>query len=107
MARKKRDTSKKRAEIVAAAIRAFQADGYDNTSMDRIAEVARIWDRALRARPPRGDAVLDASGVEYCDGAGMGLIHEMTRRQRCRGDNLRVDGLREDLAEFLQHGADS
>ncbi len=47
MVRKKRDTSKKRHSIVDAAIRAFQEEGYDNTSMDRIAEVAGASKRTV------------------------------------------------------------
>ena len=35
----KRDTSQKRHEILDAAVREFQAVGYDSTSMDRIAKV--------------------------------------------------------------------
>jgi TetR/AcrR family transcriptional regulator of autoinduction and epiphytic fitness len=46
-ARKKRDTSEKRESIVSAAIEAFQADGYDNTSMDRIAELAGASKRTV------------------------------------------------------------
>ena len=43
----KRDTSRKRNEILDAAIREFQAVGYDNTSMDRIAEVAGASKRTV------------------------------------------------------------
>ena len=45
-----------------------------------MAAVATVWDRVLRAVPGKGDAVLDASGLDYCDGAGMALIHEMADR---------------------------
>lgn len=45
--RRKRDTSRKRAEIIDAAVQAFQEDGYDNTSMDRIAELAGASKRTL------------------------------------------------------------
>lgn len=43
----KRDTSKKRNEILDAAVREFQAVGYDNTSMDRIAESAGASKRTV------------------------------------------------------------
>ena len=43
----KRDTSQKRHEILDAAIREFQAVGYDNTSMDRIAESAGASKRTV------------------------------------------------------------
>lgn len=45
--RKKRDTSRKRAEILNAAVDAFREHGYDNTSMDRIAEVAGASKRTV------------------------------------------------------------
>lgn len=40
MTAKKRDTSKKRESILDAAAQAFMNEGYDNASMDRIAELA-------------------------------------------------------------------
>ena len=43
----KRDTSKKRHEILDAAVREFQAEGYENTSMDRIAESAGASKRTV------------------------------------------------------------
>jgi len=43
----KRDTSKKHHEILDAAIREFQAVGYDSTSMDRIAESAGASKRTV------------------------------------------------------------
>ncbi|MEM7416666.1 MAG: TetR/AcrR family transcriptional regulator [Gemmatimonadota bacterium] len=45
--RKKRDTSRKRAEILDAAVQAFREHGFDNTSMDRIAEVAGASKRTV------------------------------------------------------------
>lgn len=47
MARRERDTSKKRNSIIDAAIKAFQEEGYDKTSMDRIAEVAGASKRTV------------------------------------------------------------
>jgi TetR/AcrR family transcriptional regulator of autoinduction and epiphytic fitness len=47
MVRKKRDTSKKRRSIVEAGIQAFQEEGYDNTSMDWIAELAGASKRTV------------------------------------------------------------
>ncbi|MEM7164560.1 MAG: TetR/AcrR family transcriptional regulator [Planctomycetota bacterium] len=43
----KRDTSRKRHEILDAAAREFQAVGYDNTSMDRIADSAGASKRTV------------------------------------------------------------
>ena len=60
MVRKKRDTSKKRNSIVDAAIRAFQEEGYDNTSMDRIAEVAGASKRTVYNHFPSKEALFEA-----------------------------------------------
>lgn len=47
MADKKRDTSKKRTAILDAAALAFTQDGYDNSSMDRIAVLAGASKRTV------------------------------------------------------------
>lgn len=47
MADKKRDTSKKKTAILDAAALAFTQDGYDNSSMDRIAELAGASKRTV------------------------------------------------------------
>lgn len=60
MSRKKRDTSEKRESIVTAAIEAFQAEGYDNTSMDRIAEVAGASKRTVYNHFPSKEALFEA-----------------------------------------------
>lgn len=60
MAGKKRDTSRKRKSIVDAAIRAFQEEGYDNTSMDRIAEVAGASKRTLYNHFASKEALFEA-----------------------------------------------
>ena len=65
MRRKKRDTSRKRAEIVSAAIRAFQEDGYGNTSMDRIAEVAGASKRTVYNHFPSKEALFGAVVDEF------------------------------------------
>jgi TetR/AcrR family transcriptional regulator of autoinduction and epiphytic fitness len=60
MVRKKRDTSKKRNSIVDAAIRAFQEEGYDNTSMDRIAEMAGASKRTVYNHFASKEALFEA-----------------------------------------------
>jgi TetR/AcrR family transcriptional regulator of autoinduction and epiphytic fitness len=69
MSRKQRDTSKKRAEIVAAAIQAFQAEGYDNTSMDRIAEVAGASKRTVYNHFPSKEELFSAAIEVFLDRA--------------------------------------
>ena len=60
MAIKTRDTSEKRESIVDAAIRAFQQDGYESTSMDRIAEVAGASKRTVYNHFPSKEALFEA-----------------------------------------------
>jgi TetR/AcrR family transcriptional regulator of autoinduction and epiphytic fitness len=64
----KRDTSAKRKSILAAAIRAFRDEGYDNASMDRIAESAGASKRTVYNHFPSKDelfqAVIDQFGQE-------------------------------------------
>ena len=60
MGRKKRDTSLKKASIMQAAIRAFQEEGYDKTSMDRIAEVAGASKRTVYNHFASKDALFKA-----------------------------------------------
>ncbi len=57
----KRDTSKKRQEILEAAIREFEAVGYDNTSMDRIAEAAGASKRTVYNHFPSKEALFRAT----------------------------------------------
>jgi len=47
MTGRKRDTNKKRNSILDAAAQAFMRNGYDNTSMDRIAELAGASKRTV------------------------------------------------------------
>ena len=62
---------------------------------------ASIWDAAVKALPGTGNAELDASELEYCDGVGMTLIHDLAIQQRRAGGTLTVTGLRDDLESFL------
>jgi phospholipid/cholesterol/gamma-HCH transport system permease protein len=63
-----------------------------------------IWHRALgildRAQSPR--LVLDASGIEYCDDAGIGLIVELSRTQAKAGGSFEIRGLRPEFQELLE-----
>jgi phospholipid/cholesterol/gamma-HCH transport system permease protein len=58
--------------------------------------IAAVWQRAVdevdRARPRR--LVLEASEVEYCDGAGIGLLVELCFRQHRHGGEYELQGLR-------------
>ncbi|GLP95484.1 TetR/AcrR family transcriptional regulator [Paraferrimonas sedimenticola] len=57
---KKRDTSRKRNSILDAAIHAFQQKGFDNTSMDYVAEVAGASKRTVYNHFPSKEALFQA-----------------------------------------------
>jgi TetR/AcrR family transcriptional regulator, regulator of autoinduction and epiphytic fitness len=57
MAARKRDTSKKHKSILDAAARVFQDEGYENASMDRIAEVAAASKRTVYNHFPSKEAL--------------------------------------------------
>jgi len=57
---RKRDTSKKRDSILDAATRVFIAEGYDRSSMDRIAEVADASKRTVYDHFPGKDVLFRA-----------------------------------------------
>ena len=54
--RKKRDTSKKRLAILDGAIRVFIENGYETSSMDRIAEAAGVSKRTVYNHFPSKEA---------------------------------------------------
>ncbi|KPK66267.1 MAG: hypothetical protein AMK73_00435 [Planctomycetes bacterium SM23_32] len=70
---------------------------------------AGAWREALRllegAAP--GRAVVDASRVDYCDGAGIALLRELRRRQDARGGELVIEGLAEESRSSLERFEDA
>ncbi len=60
MTDKKRNTSKKRTAIIDAAAQAFMQDGYDNASMDRIAELAGASKRTVYNHFPSKEDLFQA-----------------------------------------------
>jgi phospholipid/cholesterol/gamma-HCH transport system permease protein len=58
--------------------------------------VSSLWNEALAALTVRGavPVVIDASGVEYCDGAGVALLIDLLRQPRSNGKEVRVRNLR-------------
>jgi phospholipid/cholesterol/gamma-HCH transport system permease protein len=62
------------------------------------------WRRALPLAEEAGEGtvILDASGVEYCDGAGAGLLLALRQRREERGGRLEIRGLREEFAGLLR-----
>jgi phospholipid/cholesterol/gamma-HCH transport system permease protein len=48
------------------------------------------------------DLVVDASGVEYCDGTGASLLVALRQRQRDAGGSFTLQGLRDDFRQLLE-----
>jgi phospholipid/cholesterol/gamma-HCH transport system permease protein len=69
------------------------------------AETARLWAGTLaeleQGRAGGRRVRVDASGVTYCDGAGMGLLLELRRRAAGAGLEFEVAGLPENLRRIL------
>jgi len=66
--------------------------------------VAAIWDAALAALDshPRSPLIIDATAVEYCDGAGIALLVELLRRPRDSGATVSVRGLQDRFEQLLR-----
>lgn len=65
-----------------------------------------VWRRAAAAvtTAKTQNVVVDASGVEYCDGAGIALLVHLRLLQSRAGRSLRIDGLRPEFASLLNDG---
>ena len=63
----------------------------------------RIWSDVMKlvGRTAGKALVVDAGGVDYCDGAGAGLLLEMTRRQVMTHGGIEFLGLRDDIKRFV------
>ncbi len=63
----------------------------------------QAWRRVfglLDADPP-ARVIVEAEGIDYCDGVGAGLLVEIERRQRERGAQSEVRGMREEVRRLL------
>jgi phospholipid/cholesterol/gamma-HCH transport system permease protein len=67
------------------------------------AGVGQVWLAAASAidRTGREAVRLDASGVDYCDGAGAAFLVAMEQRAAGLGGNLTLSGLREEFSAIL------
>jgi phospholipid/cholesterol/gamma-HCH transport system permease protein len=63
----------------------------------------RAWRQAMSLTDPlRGAALtVDASGLRYCDGAGVSLLLELRQRQGAAGGRFELRGLREQFQQLL------
>ena len=66
-----------------------------------------VWRRATTAvtGAQASNVTVDASAVDYCDGAGIALLLQLRRLQRQAGGNLEVTGLRPEFAALLDDAA--
>ncbi|HUT25576.1 MAG TPA: ABC transporter permease, partial [Sumerlaeia bacterium] len=65
---------------------------------------AAAWREAMAALEAAGEArgvAVDGSGIEYCDGAGIGLLFELKRRCAGKKISLEIQGLAEDFRRLL------
>ncbi len=62
-----------------------------------------IWRRATAtvSGAKAASVVVDASGIDYCDGAGIALLVHLRRLQSKAGGSLEIDGLRTEFANLL------
>jgi phospholipid/cholesterol/gamma-HCH transport system permease protein len=67
-----------------------------------------VWRQAMQAlaRAKAATVIVDASGVEYCDGAGLALLIHLRNQQSARGGRFEIDGLHAQFQELLHDIAD-
>jgi phospholipid/cholesterol/gamma-HCH transport system permease protein len=63
----------------------------------------QVWQRATSlAQAAQGqDLVVDASNLDYCDGAGASLLVALRLQQRAAGGSFSFEGLRQEFRELL------
>jgi len=68
-----------------------------------VASTSRMWAPVMKlARESAGKPlVVEADQVSYCDGAGAGLLLELTRRQVMSHGGIDILGLRDDIRHFV------
>ena len=62
-----------------------------------------IWQKAMDALEATSakSVVIDTAGVDYCDGTGIGLLTELSLRQRKAGGELEITGLRTEFQRLM------
>jgi phospholipid/cholesterol/gamma-HCH transport system permease protein len=62
-----------------------------------------LWKRAVsrlsKVKPKT--LIVEASSVDYCDGAGVGLLLELKRRQEGRKGSMQIDGLKQEFEQLM------
>jgi phospholipid/cholesterol/gamma-HCH transport system permease protein len=62
----------------------------------------KIWRKATEAVGGAREMVLDASRIEYCDGAGIALLVDLRNRARNAGGDFTIRGLRPEFQQLLE-----
>lgn len=62
-----------------------------------------LWRRAVAAvkDSKASTVVIDAAGIEYCDGAGVALFSQLHRLQSEKGGSLEITGLKSEFAALM------
>ncbi|KHE90464.1 MAG: MlaE family lipid ABC transporter permease subunit [Candidatus Scalindua rubra] len=62
-----------------------------------------IWQGVIDAleRTSSKKVIIDTSEIDYCDGVGIGLLVDIQRRQKKRGSELEISGLRDEYQKLL------
>jgi phospholipid/cholesterol/gamma-HCH transport system permease protein len=84
-------------------LRQADADGVRLTIVGRLdgESTGTVWADAVAASGSGGRLVLDGSGIDYCDGAGIGLVVELHRRQLAAGGTFEIEGLQDEFRTLL------
>ena len=66
-----------------------------------------IWRRAVETVQSQNsrDVIVDASGIEYCDGAGIALLVQLREAQNRKGAKFEISGLRPEFTDLLHDSA--
>jgi len=66
-----------------------------------------IWRRAVETVQSQNsrDVIVDASGIEYCDGAGIALLVQLGETQNRKGAKFEISGLRPEFTDLLHDSA--
>jgi len=63
-----------------------------------------LWRRTMQTlkKRGRGGVVVEAGGVDYCDGTGLGLLFELRMRGQKGGFEVQIRGLRDEFERLLE-----
>ncbi|MHC4500388.1 MAG: STAS domain-containing protein [Planctomycetota bacterium] len=63
----------------------------------------QLWPEVVRkvAEANPETLAVDAGAVEYCDGAGIGLLLELKRRQEQKNGQFQIEGLKPEFSQLM------